>query len=146
MCIWFNYLKTTESDIDEFVVAFLCNSCFFTFLANYPTDTVTVEVEALLTEGEIIPIPIVDPKPSLIPIFKCQFEDQSNGSYAYDVYWLICGNVIKYNTNLMFKDIADAIVLKETDWHDRYKMNMEVCLVFAICFTEAYKINIRLSI
>ncbi|XP_063440468.1 uncharacterized protein LOC134721412 [Mytilus trossulus] len=94
--------------------------------SNYPTDTVHVEVEALLTEGEIIPIPFVDPTPSLIPIFKCQFEDQSSGSYAYDVYWLICGNVIKYNTNLLFKDIEDATNLKETDWHDKYKMNMEV--------------------
>ncbi|XP_071174260.1 von Willebrand factor D and EGF domain-containing protein-like [Mytilus edulis] len=94
--------------------------------SNYPTNTVTVEVEALLTEGEIVPIPVVDPTPSLIPIFKCQFEDKSNGSYAYDVYWLICGNVIKYNTNLLFKDITDAIILKETDWHDKHKMNMEV--------------------
>ncbi|OPL22093.1 hypothetical protein AM593_09641, partial [Mytilus galloprovincialis] len=93
---------------------------------NFPTASVSVEVEALLTEGEIIPIPILEPKPSLIPIFKCEFDDQSNGTYAYDVYWLICGNVIKNNKNLLFKDIANAIVLKETDWHDKYKMNMEV--------------------
>ncbi|XP_063442416.1 von Willebrand factor D and EGF domain-containing protein-like [Mytilus trossulus] len=94
--------------------------------SNFPTPSVSVEVEALLTEGEIIQIPNLDPKPSLIPIFKCEFDDQSNGTYFYDVYWLICGNVIKKNTNLLFKDITNAIVLKETDWHGKYKMNMEV--------------------
>ncbi|CAC5386360.1 unnamed protein product [Mytilus coruscus] len=94
--------------------------------SNFPTDSAPVEVKALLTEGEIFPISNLDPTPSLIPIFKCVFEDQSNGTYAYDVYWLICGNVIKNKNNLLFKDIADAIVLKEMDWHGNYKMNMEV--------------------
>ncbi|XP_063442417.1 von Willebrand factor D and EGF domain-containing protein-like [Mytilus trossulus] len=94
--------------------------------SNFPTNSISVEVEALLTEGEIFPIPNVDPTPSLIPIFKCVFEDQSNETYFYDVYWLICGNVIKNNNNLLFKNITDAIVLKEMDWHDKYKMNMEV--------------------
>ncbi|CAC5375043.1 unnamed protein product [Mytilus coruscus] len=94
--------------------------------SNFPTDSISVEVQALLTEGEIFPVPNLDPTPSLFPVFKCVFEDQSNGTYAYDIYWLICGNIIKNNTNLLFKDITDAIVLKEMDWHGKYKMNMEV--------------------
>lgn len=85
-----------------------------------------VKVKAILEEGQNFTIPDYDPTPSLTPIFKCVFEDISNGTYAYDVYWYICGTIIKNSTNILFDDIYDAIVLKESEWSDRYRMNMEV--------------------
>ncbi|XP_063442414.1 uncharacterized protein LOC134722722 [Mytilus trossulus] len=94
--------------------------------SNFPTDTMSVEVKAVLTEGESFKIGNYDPTPSLIPIFKCEFEDISNGTYGYDVYWYICANEVKNSTNLLFKDIDEAVVLRETDWIGKYRMNMQI--------------------
>lgn len=86
-----------------------------------------MEVKAVLAKGESFQRKNYYPTPSLIPIFKCEFEDKSNGTYGYDVYWYICGKIVKNMTNLLFKDIDDAVVLEETDWLGTYKMNMQVC-------------------
>ncbi|VDI39774.1 Hypothetical predicted protein [Mytilus galloprovincialis] len=94
--------------------------------SNFPNDTMSVEVKAVLTEGESFKIGNYDQTPSLIPIFKCEFEDKSNGTYGYDVYWYICANVVKNSTNLLFKDIDEAVVLRETDWIGKYRMNMQI--------------------
>ncbi|XP_076109570.1 uncharacterized protein LOC143078599 [Mytilus galloprovincialis] len=94
--------------------------------SNFPTDTMLVEVKAVLTEGESFKIADYEPTPSLIPIFKCEFDDKSNGTYGYDVYWYICAKHVKNSTNLLFKDIDDAVVLREADWIGKYKMNMEI--------------------
>ncbi|XP_052063299.1 von Willebrand factor D and EGF domain-containing protein-like [Mytilus californianus] len=94
--------------------------------SNFPNDMISVEVKAVLIEGESFKIGNYDPTPSLIPIFKCEFEDKSNGTYGYDVYWYICANTVKNNTNLLFKDIDEAVVLREADWIGKYRMNMEI--------------------
>ncbi|XP_071151614.1 von Willebrand factor D and EGF domain-containing protein-like, partial [Mytilus edulis] len=94
--------------------------------SNFPTDTMLVEVKAVLTEGESFEVGPYEPTPSLIPIFKCEFDDKPNGTYGYDVYWYICAKHVKNSTNLLFKDIDDAVVLREADWIGKYKMNMEI--------------------
>lgn len=80
----------------------------------------------MLTEVETVHGPNDDQTPSSIPIFKCEFEDPSNGTYGYDIYWLISEDVIKINKHLLFEDITDSIGLNATEWHGKYKMNMEV--------------------
>lgn len=86
-----------------------------------------VEVKAILEEGDSFPIPGLNSTPSLEPIFKCDFDDKSNGTHAYDVFWLICGGRVKENTSVLFEDIDNVIFFKESDWSHRYRMNMEVC-------------------
>ncbi|CAG2226577.1 unnamed protein product [Mytilus edulis] len=94
---------------------------------NFPKDRTSVEVKAVLTEDASFKIGDNDPTPSLIPIFKCEFEDKSNGIhiYSYDVYWYICANIVKKSSNLLFKNIHDAVVLKQSDWIGKYHMNMQ---------------------
>lgn len=96
----------------------------------------SVEVKAVLTEGESFKIGNYEPTPSLIPIFKCEFDDKSIGTYGYDVYWYICAKHVKNSTNLLFEDIDDTVVLREADWIGKYKMNMEVWLLFIISFHD----------
>ncbi|CAG2220489.1 unnamed protein product [Mytilus edulis] len=94
--------------------------------SNFPTDSVSVKVKAMSIEVETVPEPNYDQTSSSVSIFKCEFEDPSNGTYGYDVYWYISGDVIKINKHLLFEDITDSISLNATEWHGKYKMNMEV--------------------
>ncbi|XP_076111119.1 von Willebrand factor D and EGF domain-containing protein-like isoform X1 [Mytilus galloprovincialis] len=94
--------------------------------SNFPNDYMAVEVKAILEEGDSFPIPGLNSTPSLEPIFKCDFDDKSNGTHAYDVFWLICGGRVKENTSVLFEDIDNVIFFKESDWSHRYRMNMEL--------------------
>ncbi|VDI77544.1 Hypothetical predicted protein, partial [Mytilus galloprovincialis] len=92
--------------------------------ASFPTTLVTVAVQAELFEGSSLPIPGYDPTPSLLPIFRCKFDEQPNGTYIYDIYWYINEFEIKSYTNIPMKDM-NTTLLKHTDWIDTNTMNME---------------------
>ena len=62
---------------------------------------------------------------SLLPVFNCKIDDVSNGTYYYDVYWYINGNDVKVVKNAHVTDISST-VLREKDWKDKYRMNMQV--------------------
>ncbi|CAG2192071.1 unnamed protein product [Mytilus edulis] len=93
--------------------------------SSYPTTRVSVAVQTELLEGSSLPIPGYDPTPSLLPVFRCKFDEEPNGTYIYDIYWYINEFKITSYTNIPMKDI-NITLLKHTDWIDSYKMNMEV--------------------
>ncbi|VDI79905.1 Hypothetical predicted protein [Mytilus galloprovincialis] len=93
--------------------------------SSYPTTRVSVAVQTELLEGSSLPIPGYDPTPSLLPVFRCKFDIEPNGTYIYDIYWYINEFKITSYTNIPMKDI-NITLLKHTDWIDSYKMNMEV--------------------
>ena len=61
-------------------------------LASFPDSTVSPTVVSLLIDGPAYQIPNVESTPSLLPVFKCNFDDIPNVTYVYDVYWYINGN------------------------------------------------------
>ena len=76
-------------------------------------------------DGPIHNIGSYGPSPSLEPVFKCRFNDVSNGTYVYDVYWYINGDNVTFFKNVLFSDINET-VLRGTHWTDSYHLNMEV--------------------
>ncbi|CAC5411156.1 unnamed protein product [Mytilus coruscus] len=92
--------------------------------SSYPLTHVPVAVQAELLEGRSFQIPGYDPTPSLLPVFRCKFDEGSNETCIYDIYWYMNGFKITSYTNIPMKDM-NTILLKHTDWIDRYKMNME---------------------
>jgi hypothetical protein len=66
--------------------------------------------------------------PSLLPVFKCNFDDVSDGNYVYDVYWYINGNSVTSYKNVPYSKISTT-VLRGSDWRHSYNMNMEVILL-----------------
>ncbi|CAC5390460.1 Low-density lipoprotein receptor-related protein 6 [Mytilus coruscus] len=92
--------------------------------STFPNNTISPGVNALLVEGKIYGV-FPNPTPSLTPVFRCNFEDISNGSYVYDVYWYINGENITHHKNVLRNDI-NTTDLRDTDWIDRYKLNMDV--------------------
>ena len=65
-------------------------------------------------------------QPSLIPVFRCKSGDMSyNSSYLFDINWYINGNLVSNKTNVTFEDL-DSAVLRENEWIDTYKLNMQV--------------------
>ena len=102
-----------------------CNAFLF-FPATYPNETFLVSVEADLMEGLSFPVPGYDPTPSLVPIFKCIFDQNINTSYVFDVHWYINGDNITLFKNVPY-DYINTTAMKETDWINTHKMNMEVC-------------------
>ena len=95
----------------------------------FPSMTLSVEVEADLFEGQSFQIGAYEPTPSLLPIFRCKFNDISNGTYVYDVHWFINGESIITKKNVAYSEI-DLTILKGSDWIRTHKMNMVVCNVF----------------
>ncbi|CAC5411146.1 unnamed protein product [Mytilus coruscus] len=79
----------------------------------YPTIYVAVAVQAELLEGSSFKIPGFDPTPSLFPVFRCKFDEGSNGTYIYDIFWYINGFEITSYTNIKMKDI-NTTLLKHT--------------------------------
>jgi hypothetical protein len=63
-------------------------------LASFPNSTVSPTVESVLIDGPVYPIPKVESTPSLLPVFKCNVDDFSDGTYVYDVHWYINRNSI----------------------------------------------------
>ncbi|CAG2244723.1 unnamed protein product [Mytilus edulis] len=53
------------------------------------------------------------------------FDDISNGSHVYDVFWKINGKNVTSKLNVPFENI-DSTLLRDTDWVGLYTMNMEV--------------------
>lgn len=50
--------------------------------SSFPNETILPEVESILIDGPKFDIPNYPPTPSLIPVFRCKFEDISNGTYV----------------------------------------------------------------
>ena len=96
-------------------------------LASFPNRTVSPTVESVLIDGPTYQIPNAESTPSLLPVFRCNFDDVSDGTYAYDVYWYINGNSLTAYKNCAFSNI-DTTVLRGSDWTHSYNMNMEVAL------------------
>lgn len=96
-------------------------------IANFPNETVLVNVDAELIEGQSVPLPGNDNQSdfSLLPVFRCAFTDVSEGNYFYDVHWYINGVHVITHLNIPFSNI-NSTVLRETDWINTFKMNMEV--------------------
>ncbi|XP_052090373.1 von Willebrand factor D and EGF domain-containing protein-like isoform X3 [Mytilus californianus] len=95
--------------------------------SNFPKEIVPVNVDAELIEGQSYPIPIHGNQfyPSLLPVFRCKFTEVSEVSYVYDVLWYINGVHVISHLNLPFENI-NSTVLRDTDWINKFKMNMEV--------------------
>jgi hypothetical protein len=89
---------------------------------------VSPTVESVLIEGPTYQIPNVESTPSLLPVFKCNFDDVSDGNYVYDVYWYINGNSVTSYKNVPYSKISTT-VLRGSDWRHSYNMNMEVILL-----------------
>ncbi|CAC5411154.1 unnamed protein product [Mytilus coruscus] len=94
-------------------------------VVSYPKTTVDVAVQAELMQGSSFQIPGYDPIPGLLPVFRWKFDEGSNQTYIYDIFWYIHGFKITSYNNIPMKDI-NITLLKHTDWIDSYKMNMEV--------------------
>jgi hypothetical protein len=96
-------------------------------LASFPNSTVSPVVESVLIDGPAYQIPKVESTPSLLPVFKCNFNDIPNVTYAYDVYWYINGNNVTSYRSISYNNISTT-VLRSSDWTHSYHMNMEVTL------------------
>ncbi|CAG2213049.1 unnamed protein product [Mytilus edulis] len=83
--------------------------------SSYPNETVTPYVNATLVQSGS----------GLVPIFECKFDDIPNGTYVYDVFWFINGINVTTHKNVQFDDIGNT-VLTDSEWTDRFTMNMEV--------------------
>jgi hypothetical protein len=97
-------------------------------LASFPNSTVSPTVESVLIDGPAYPIPNVESTPSLLPVFKCNVDDFSDGTYVYDVHWYINRNNVAKYKNILFSNI-DKTVLRSSDWTHSYHMNMEVTIL-----------------
>jgi hypothetical protein len=86
---------------------------------------VSPTVESVLIDGPAYDIPNVESTPSLLPVFRCNFDDVSDGTYAYDVYWYINRNSVTFYKNIPYSNI-NTTVLRGSDWTHSYNMNMEV--------------------
>lgn len=62
-----------------------------------------------------------------MPIFECKFDDIPNGTYVYDVFWFINGINVTTHKNVQSDDIGNT-VLTDSEWTDRFTMNMEVLI------------------
>ncbi|XP_052073689.1 von Willebrand factor D and EGF domain-containing protein-like isoform X2 [Mytilus californianus] len=93
--------------------------------SSFPNETILPEVESILIDGPKFNIPNYTPTPSLIPVFRCKFEDISNGTYVYDVNWYINGHNLTMYKNMEFDNI-NSTYLMSSDWREKYQMNMEV--------------------
>ncbi|XP_071168610.1 von Willebrand factor D and EGF domain-containing protein-like [Mytilus edulis] len=91
----------------------------------YPSSSVP-SVESALIDGQIYPIPNLEPTPSLQPVFRCVVDDTWYGNYTMDIKWSINGDDIITYTNVSFTDINVTTILRDTDWIDTHQMNMEV--------------------
>ncbi|CAG2209489.1 LRP4 [Mytilus edulis] len=89
-------------------------------------------VKPELVNGPSFAISGYDTTPSLLSVFRCYFDDISNGTYVYDVFWTINGNNVTSKLNVPFKNI-DSTLLRDTDWVGLYTMNMEVHSLFTNC-------------
>lgn len=94
-------------------------------VASYPRVSVSVTVQATLTEGKSNQIPFYPPTPSLESVFRCHFDISSPELYVYDVIWYINGNKVKRMNNVLYGNI-NTTVLRNSDWIEDYQMNMEV--------------------
>ncbi|VDI45153.1 Hypothetical predicted protein [Mytilus galloprovincialis] len=83
--------------------------------SSYPNETVTPYVNATLVQSGS----------GLVPIFECKFDDIPNGTYVYDVFWFINGINVTTHKNVQSDDIGNT-VLTDSEWTDRFTMNMEV--------------------
>jgi hypothetical protein len=63
--------------------------------------------------------------PSLLHVFRCNLDDDSDATYAYDVYWYINRNSVTFYKNIPYSNI-NTTVLRGSDWTHSYNMNMEV--------------------
>ena len=97
-------------------------------LAPFLIGTVSPTIEYLLIDGSAYQIPNVESTPSLLPVFKCNVDGISDGTYAYDVYWYINGNSVTSYKNVPFSNISTT-VLRGSDWTHSYNMNMEVTIL-----------------
>ena len=97
-------------------------------LASFPNSTVSPTVASVLIDGPAYQIPNVESTPSLLPVFKCNFDDIGNVTFVYDVYWYINGNSVTSYRNISYSNISTT-VFKGSDWTHSYNMNMEVILL-----------------
>ncbi|CAC5371719.1 unnamed protein product [Mytilus coruscus] len=104
--------------------------------SSFPKEIVPVNVEADLIDEKHFPVknnqryqdvPVHGNQSysSLLPIFRCNFTDVSEGSYVYDVHWYINEVHVISHLNVPFSNI-NYTVLRDTDWINIFKMNMEV--------------------
>ncbi|CAG2226665.1 unnamed protein product [Mytilus edulis] len=105
-----------------------CPAGFYVYnLKNTSKDSaycfVSPKVEPLLINGPTFNIPNYSPTPSLLPVFRCRFNDIANGTYVYDVYWYINGHNVTMFKNIEFHDI-NITFLRTSDWINEYQMNM----------------------
>ncbi|CAC5419093.1 unnamed protein product [Mytilus coruscus] len=90
--------------------------------SSFPNETLIPEVQPFLKENITYQ---EQTSPSLRTIFRCKFEDISNGEYVYDVYWYINGNNVSVHLNIPYSNINTTDLL-DTEWEDQYNMNMKV--------------------
>ncbi|VDI32278.1 Hypothetical predicted protein, partial [Mytilus galloprovincialis] len=95
-------------------------------VTDYPYECPNVPfVNSILTEGPIYPIQNTIPTPSLVPVFRCSFDDKWTGRYNYDVKWEIDEDEIKTYLNVSVMNI-NTTFLRDSDWTDTHNMNMVV--------------------
>ncbi|XP_071168616.1 uncharacterized protein [Mytilus edulis] len=95
-------------------------------VTDYPYECPNVpSVNSILAEGPIYPIPNTNPTPSLVPVFRCSFDDKWTGKYNYDVKWEIDEDEIKTYLNVSLMNI-NTTFLRDSDWTDTHTMNMVV--------------------
>lgn len=83
-------------------------------------------VEPILIEGEIYDaIPLIPKTPSLLPVFRCKFDEVLEGSYVYDIYWYINGDFIKKLINISYTQV-NTTDMTYTDWNITHHLNMKV--------------------
>lgn len=83
-------------------------------------------VEPILIEGEIYDAIPLNPKtPSLLPVFRCKFDEVSEGNYVYDIYWYINGDFIKKLINISYTQV-NTTDMTYADWRNTHHLNMKV--------------------
>ena len=103
----------------------------FFILASFPNETVTLVVRAILEDGP----PIIASSSSLLPVFRCEFVEESDSSYVYDVYWYINGDEVVVHRNVYFSNISFTN-LRGSQWLHKHHMNMEVYILQGLNITE----------
>lgn len=58
------------------------------------------------------------------PVFKCLFDEPTDGPYWYDTYWYINTDIVKVVESQLYTSNQSWLYPK--DWVDKYDLNMVV--------------------
>ncbi|CAC5402534.1 LRP5_6 [Mytilus coruscus] len=102
----------------------------------FPNETVLPMIEPILIEGETFDFIPFNPKtPSLLPVFRCTFDEVPEESYVYDIYWHINGEFVKNITNISYSQV-NTTDLKDSDWRNTHHLNMKVMYFVSFICTD----------